>query len=73
MRAKILVDGFDGEQSYVAGDFLDGDGEFVRRMLANKLALPADTQAERFMESRNSLAYRRAALQTLALTLEGEK
>lgn len=45
MKAKALVDGFDGITEYKAGDILETDSNHLRVLLHNNLADPLDEQA----------------------------
>lgn len=50
MKIKTLISGFTGEKHYEPGTELSGDGDHVRGLLANALALPMDAEAENFVE-----------------------
>lgn len=55
MKCKALLDGFDGNKSYVPGDTLEGDSEHVRMLLFNNAAEPLDKEAKDFVSKMDDL------------------
>ena len=56
MKVKALVGGFDGVDSYEAGDRLEGDSEHIRTLLFNDAAEPLDKAAKAFVDARSKLS-----------------
>lgn len=56
MKARALVDGFDGVREYSAGDVLEGDSQHLRRLLFNNLADPLDDDAKKVADEADSLS-----------------
>lgn len=53
MKAKVLISScFDGSKTHKVGDEIDTDSEFVRRLLINGGAEPADEAAEALLANK---------------------
>ncbi len=51
MKCKARGNGSAGGLPYKDGDALEGDSEFIRRMLVNHVFLPLDAQAQEFYDN----------------------
>lgn len=67
MQAKLLCSGNDGFRHYKRDDVYDGDGDWIRSVLASGLAEPLDEKARSFIENPAMISrYARASMQGIA-------
>jgi hypothetical protein len=55
MKVRALAGGFDGVDSYEAGETLEGDTEHIQRLLFNNAAEPLDGQAREFVAKKDEM------------------